>query len=92
MTYAPARSGQGIRLLCFDDGRSFFAPIGRALDGPPRPLLVFMLYLSFLTVGIEALQRELRAMTGTPRRLTLFRLVLLPLRSSARNSPASRMP
>lgn len=58
---------------------AFLPQLAGPLDGLPRLLLMFMLYLSFLTVGKEALWRELRDMPGTLCRLTLFRLVLLPL-------------
>ena len=51
------------------------------LAGPlaamPRAMLIFMLYMSFLAVGLEDLHMQLRTMKGPLCRLTVYRLVLL---------------
>lgn len=45
----------------------------------PRVILMFMLYMSFLAVGVTALWGETRSSFHVLVRLTLFRLIVLPL-------------
>ena len=49
------------------------------LAAMPRLILIFMLYMSFLAVGMEALMYEIRHMKGTLCFLVAMRLALMPL-------------
>jgi BASS family bile acid:Na+ symporter len=53
--------------------------LAEPLAAMPRTTLIFMLYMSFLAVGLEDLQAQLRTMKGPLCRLTVYRLVLLAL-------------
>jgi len=57
----------------------FLPQVAEPLAAMPRLILIFMLYMSFLAVGMEALAREIRHMTGTLCFLIILRLILLPL-------------
>ena len=57
----------------------FLPQVAEPLAAMPRLILIFMLYMSFLAVGMEALVREIRHMTGTLCFLIILRLILLPL-------------
>ena len=57
----------------------FLPGLAGPLEAMPRLMLMVMLYLSFLAVGAGALWDELRAMPGIVCRLTVLRLLALPL-------------
>lgn len=57
----------------------FLPQVAETLAAMPRLILIFMLYMSFLAVGMEALVREVRHMTGTVCLLIALRLLVLPL-------------
>ena len=57
----------------------FLPQAAEPLAAMPRLILIFMLYMSFLAVGMEALMREIRHMTGTLCFLVALRLAVLPL-------------
>ena len=57
----------------------FLPQLAEPLAAMPRLILIFMLYMSFLAVGMEEMLREVRHMTGTLCFLITSRLVLLPL-------------
>ena len=57
----------------------FLPGLAGPLEAMPRLMLMVMLYLSFLAVGAGALWDELRAMPGIDCRLTVLRLLALPL-------------
>lgn len=57
----------------------FLPQAAEPLAAMPRLILIFMLYMSFLAVGMEALVREIRSLKGTLCLLVAFRLALLPL-------------
>ena len=57
----------------------FLPQMAEPLAAMPRLILIFMLYMSFLAVGMEALVREIRHMTGTVCLLIALRLLVLPL-------------
>ena len=57
----------------------FLPQAAEPLAAMPRLILIFMLYMSFLAVGMEALMREIRHMKGTLCFLVALRLAVLPL-------------
>lgn len=57
----------------------FLPQAAEPLAAMPRLILIFMLYMSFLAVGMEALMREIRHMKGTLCLLVALRLAALPL-------------
>lgn len=57
----------------------FLPQLAKPLAALPRLILIFMLYMSFLAVGMEALLRETRRMKGALCFLVICRLALLPL-------------
>ena len=57
----------------------FLPQVAEPLAAMPRLILIFMLYMSFLAVGMEALMYEIRHMKGTLCFLVAVRLALMPL-------------
>ena len=57
----------------------FLPQAAEPLAAMPRLILIFMLYMSFLAVGMEALMREIHHMKGTLCFLVALRLAVLPL-------------
>lgn len=57
----------------------FLPQAAEPLAAMPRLILIFMLYMSFLAVGMEDLVREIRTMKGALCSLVFYRLVLLPV-------------
>lgn len=57
----------------------FLPQAAEPLAAMPRLILIFMLYMSFLAVGMEALMREIRHMKGTLCFMVALRLAVLPL-------------
>jgi len=57
----------------------FLPQLAKPLASLPRLILIFMLYMSFLAVGMEALLHETRHMKGALSFLVVCRLALLPL-------------
>ena len=57
----------------------FLPQLAAPLAAMPRLILIFMLYMSFLAVGVEELRQETRTMAVPLCLLTIYRLALLPI-------------